>query len=117
MEEDVGANVLGERLPQAALPTRDREVLDESRRRGAVRVEAVLDGTVGDGHCKVRLPAARLPRQDETPALGHEVWREIRADKWQPNSRLIRKVELFDGLEEREAGGPPAALASAARWR
>jgi hypothetical protein len=49
-QKNVRADVLGERLAQAPLPARHREVLDEGRRGGAARVESVLDGTVADGN-------------------------------------------------------------------
>src|SRR5579864_6443709 len=76
------------------------KILDQFRRGGEERLEAVLDSTVPDGHRQMGLPSAGLPVQDQRSALGDEVQSEIGADHGFPESGLQSEVELVDGLEE-----------------
>src|SRR6266849_5482245 len=88
------------------------EILDQFRRGGEERLEAVLDGAVPDGHRQMGLPSAGLTVQDQRPSLGDEVQPEVGADHGFPKSRLQREVELVDGLEERKMRASRAALQS-----
>ena len=88
------------------------EILDQFRRGGEERLEAVLDGAVPDGHRQMGLSPAGLTVQDQRPSIGDEVQPEVGADHGFPECRLQREVELVDGLEEREVRAPRAALQS-----
>jgi hypothetical protein len=102
--EHGGMGVGREGLHEASLATGAREIVDERGGGGEERLEAVLDGAVREGDGEVRLAAARLAGEDQATALGDEVGRERGAEQREPQRRLVREVELLDGLEEGEAG-------------
>lgn len=101
-DEDVRMDVLGERLPQAAIAAGGGEIVDELGGGGEERRGAVLDGAVGDRDREMRLPAAGLAHEDQIAPLGDELGAEVGAEELQAHGRLERKVEVIDGLEERE---------------
>src|ERR1700683_891478 len=87
-----------------------REIFDEFCSGGEQRLEAVLNGTVSDGHGQMSLSKAGLTMQDQRTPLGDEVRPEVRTQERLPKSRLQSEVELIDGLEEREVRMARAAL-------
>jgi hypothetical protein len=58
------------------------------------------------------LPSAGLTVQNQRAPLGDEVQPEVGADHGFPERGLQRKVELVDGLEEREVCAPSTTLQS-----
>jgi hypothetical protein len=86
------------------------ESLDQLGRGREERLEAVLDGAVGDRDREVGLPATGLAMKDQRAALADEVGAEIRADERGPQTRLQREVEVVDGLEVGEASPAREAL-------
>jgi len=58
-DEDVHVGIGRQEMAKLPLAGRAGEVIDEFRRRGEQRVEAVLDGAVGDGHDEMGLAGAR----------------------------------------------------------
>src|SRR5712691_3383439 len=110
--QNVRVSIGRERLLEVSSLASIGEILDEFRRGGEERLEAVLDGSVPDGHRQMGLSSAGLAVQDQRPSLGDEVQPEVGADYRFPECRLQREVELVDGLEEREVCAPRAALQS-----
>jgi hypothetical protein len=108
-DEDVRFDVGRERLAQAPLTTCRGQVVDERRRGGEERLEAVLQRAVGDCDRQVRLAAPGFALEDDRVSLGHEVGAEQRADRREAQRRLVREVELLDGAQEREARGAHGA--------
>jgi hypothetical protein len=94
----VGCQRLLEMSPLAGVG----EILDQFRRGGEQRLEAVLDGAVPDSHRQMGLPSTGLPVPDQRPPLGDEVQFEIGAHHGFPECGLQSEVELVDGLEEGE---------------
>ena len=103
-DEHVGLHVLHERLAQTALSAGAREVVDELGSCHEARVEAELDGSVGDGDGQVRLPSTRPAVEHDVLPLGEEVRREHRAEHRDAQGRLEGEVEVVDRLQEGEAG-------------
>jgi hypothetical protein len=110
--QNVRVGIGRERLLEVSSLASIGEILDQFRRGGEERLEAVLDGSVPDGHRQMGLPSAGLAVQNQRPSLGDEVQPEVGADYGFPECRLQREVELVDGLEEREVRAPRAALQS-----
>ncbi|MFO0738199.1 MAG: hypothetical protein U0270_20070 [Labilithrix sp.] len=77
-----------------------RQIVDERSRRREERVEAVLDGAVGNGDREVRLSATGLAGEDQPASVGDEVGREERGKEGKTESRLQGEVEVVDRLEE-----------------
>src|SRR5213080_4824387 len=100
-DQHVGVRVGGERLLQPSLLAGVGEIFDQFRRRGKKRLEAVLDGTIADGHGQMRLPA-----EDEGASLADQLGSQIRAEQRQAQRGLEREIELLHGLEERKVGAP-----------
>jgi len=96
-EEQVRLDVAHERFAQATVATRGREIVDEVCCGGDERVEAVLQGVIGDGDGEVRLAATRLAIEDDGTALRDEVGREQRTDGRDAQRGLVGEVELLDG--------------------
>jgi hypothetical protein len=101
--EEIWMHVALESIGEATLAEGCGEIVDELGGGDEQRVEAVLDGAVGDRDGEVGLPATGLASEDETPAVGDEVRRERRAEQREAQRRLEREVEVVDGLEEGEA--------------
>src|SRR5207245_2950010 len=78
--------------------------------RGEARLEAVLDGAVGDGDRQVGLAGAGRAAEDEPGAVGDEFGPQDAAEERQTDGALEGKVILVDRLEEGEAGATHAAL-------
>ena len=64
-DQDVRMRVARQRLAKLAVARGRGEILDQRRRRGEERVEAILDGTVSDGDRQVRLAGAARSADDE----------------------------------------------------
>src|SRR5215471_1944311 len=99
-----------QRVAELALAGRDREVVDERRRRGKPGVEAVLDGAVGDRDREMGLARATRSAGDEAVAVGDQLGAEDAPEQGEADAALEGEVELLDRLEEREVGAPDAAL-------
>ena len=78
-----GVDVARQGVSELAAPKRGGPIIDQFSGRDKQRIDAVLDRAVGDGHGQVRFPPSRLSPKDETPALGHEVRRQGRAQERQ----------------------------------
>src|SRR5260370_20194186 len=95
-DEDVRVRVGCQRFLEISTLAGVREVLNEFGRSGEERFEAVLDGSVPDGHRQMGLPSAGLTVQYQRPSLGDEDQPEVGADHGFPKRRLQREVELVD---------------------
>jgi hypothetical protein len=103
-DEDVRTDVLGECVGEATGAEGPGELVDELCSGDEASVEAVLDGTVGDGDGQVRLAAPGRPVKDEVSSIGHEVGRQGRAEQRQLHRGLEGEVEVVDGFQERKTG-------------
>jgi hypothetical protein len=110
--QNVRVGIGRERLLEVSSLASIGEILDQFRRGGEERLEAVLDGSVPDGHRQMGLSSTGLTVQNQRPSLGDEVQPEVGADYGFPECRLQREVELVDGLEEREVRAPRTTLQS-----
>jgi hypothetical protein len=72
-DEERRMGVGGQGLSEASLAKGGGEIVDELGGGREVRVEAVLDGAVGNGHREMSLTAAWLAVQDKAASLGDEV--------------------------------------------
>src|SRR6267154_3138484 len=108
--QNVRVGIGRERLLEVSSLASIGKLLDEFRRGGEERLEAVLDGSVPDGHRQMSLPPTGLTVQDQRPSLGDEVQPEVGADHGFPERRLQSEVELVDGLKEREVCAPRTTL-------
>lgn len=86
----------GDGLAEASLATGDGKLLDERGGGDEERVEAVLDGSVGDGDGEMRLPTTGLAVEDHRASRGDEVGREAGADERHPDRGLGGEVEVVD---------------------
>src|SRR5713226_8817460 len=102
--------VARQRLAELAVAGGRGEVLDQRRRRGEERVEAVLDGAVGDRDRQVRLAGTTRPADDEGVALRNELRAEGTAEQRETDGRLEGEVVLVDRLEKRKVGPVHAPL-------
>src|SRR6266571_9002550 len=109
-DQHVGVRVGGERLLQPSLLAGVGEIFDQFRRRSKKRLEAVLDGTIADGHGQMRLPAPGLAVEDEGASLADQLGSQTRAEQRQAQRGLEREIELLHGLEERKVGAPRQML-------
>jgi len=80
-DEEPWVRVGRERLGQPPLSKGTREIVDELGGRREVRIEAVLDGTVGKSHREMRLAAAGLAVEDQASPFGDEVRRQRGAEQ------------------------------------
>lgn len=103
-DEDSGVRVGGQGRAEPPAAEGSRQGIDEFRGGHEARVEAILDGPIGERDGEMRFPAPRLARQDQIAALGDEVRGERGAEEREADRRLPREVEVVDGLEEGEAG-------------
>jgi hypothetical protein len=95
-------SVARERCGKLPLAERSREIVDELGRGDEERIEAVLDGAIGNGDRKMCLAAARFAVQDQTTSLGDEVGREGGAQQCEAQRGLESEVKLVDRLQERK---------------
>src|SRR6266571_9259384 len=102
--------VARQRLAELAVAGGRGEVLDQRRRRGEERVEAVLDGAVGDRDRQVRLARTARPAEDERVALRDELRAEGTAEEREADGGLEGEVVLVERLEKREVGAVHAPL-------
>ena len=109
-DEDVRVRVDGQDVAQLPTPRGAGEVVDERRRRREDGLEAVLDGSVGEGHGQVGLAGAAGAAQDQAVAVGHKLGAEEGAEQRQADGGLEGEVVLVDRLEKRKVGAPHAAL-------
>jgi hypothetical protein len=49
--------------------------------RGTLRFEAILDGTIADGHSQVRFPAALFAVENQRLPFGDEIWAQIGSEQ------------------------------------
>jgi hypothetical protein len=100
------------------------EVTDESVGSGEPSLEAVLDGSVGDGHGQVGLASSGRPAQDHGTGFADELGAEEASEHLEAHGGLEGEVELLDGAQEGELGLPhgsgdaglgPWAISSAKR--
>ena len=103
-DQDRRVPVHGKRLCELACAKRGGEVVDERRRGGEVGVEAVLDRTVGDRDSQMGFPAPRLAPEDQRSAVRHKIGRQRGSEEIQADRRLIREIEIIDGLRKRKMG-------------
>jgi hypothetical protein len=68
-------------MAKLVLAGRDREVVDERRRRGETGVEAVLDGAVGNRDGEMSLASAAGAAGDEAVALRDQLGTEDAAER------------------------------------
>lgn len=108
--EDVGMGVGRQDVAELTSPRGAGELLDEGRRGGEARLEAVLDGAVGDGDGQMRLAGPARPAEDQAVARRDELGAQEAAEERQPHRRLEGEVVLVDRLEEGEVRAPHAAL-------
>src|SRR5437899_9867268 len=102
--------VARQRLAELAVAGGRGEVLDQRRRRGEERVEAVLDGAVGERDRQVRLARTARPAEDERVALRDELRTEGTAEQREADGGLEGEVVLVDRLEKREVRPVHASL-------
>ena len=107
--EEARVGVGGQGLGQAPLAEGGGQIVDELGGSREVRVETVLDGSVGDRHRKVGFAAAGFAVEDQAVSLRDEARREGRAEQGKADSGLVGEVEVVDGFEEGEAGPPGEA--------
>ncbi len=108
--EHGGRDVVRERLAEAALDPRQRQRVHHLVRAREERLEPVLDRPVGDRDAEVRLPQARVPREDRRAALGDELGPEVAAQHREPDGGLEGEAEVLDRRQEREVGLPHRAF-------
>lgn len=109
-DEHVGVGVGGQDVAEAVLAAGGGQLVDEGRDGGEARLEAVLDGAVGEGDGQVGFPRATRAAGDQAMALRDELGAEEAAAQGEADTGLEGEVELLDGLEEGEAGAADAAL-------
>jgi len=93
--EDVHPGVAPQGLLEVAAAGCCRQLIDEGGGRGESRLEAILDGSVGDGNGKVGFPSAGAPVENEVPALGDEVGAEVAAQQSQAQLGLKLEVKVW----------------------
>jgi len=80
-DEDVGMGVGRQDVAEPALARGGGQLVDRGRRRGEARLEAVLDGAIGDGDREMGLAGATGPAGDEAEALSDELRAEDAAEQ------------------------------------
>jgi hypothetical protein len=88
-DEVVRADVGGEGLAELAVAAGDGQLVDEVGAGREERVEAVLQGPVGDRDGEVSFPAAGLALEDDGASPGGEVGREEGPDRGEAQRRLV----------------------------
>ena len=83
-----------------SLVTRIGKIFDEFCGRGAERLEAILDGTIADGHGQMSLSPAGLSVEDQGSPLGNKIRSQVGTEQRLRERSLQTKVELIDGLEK-----------------
>jgi hypothetical protein len=91
-----------ERVGEPTAPKRGREVIDQFRRRDKQRIEAVLDGAVGNGHRQMRFATTRFSAKDHAAPLRDEIRGQRRAQERQTDRGLHGEIEIIDRLEKGE---------------
>jgi hypothetical protein len=95
-DQNVGMNIRRQGVGEPPAAKGSREIINEFGGGDKPRVEAILNGPIPDRDGQMRFAAARLPDEDQTATVGHEIRRKGRALEGEPDDRLMRKIDIID---------------------
>src|SRR5260370_9665921 len=73
-------------------------------------LKAILDGAIADSDCQMGFSSTRLAVENQRASFGDEIRSQVGTEQRLPQRRLQTKVELINGLEEREVSLAGKAL-------